>query len=71
MRKVVQEKRNKRLAEQAAEAEQASVKCVEPRSEDGVKRGKWAEPQGLPKLAQQTASDVSIGGGERLYLKIS
>ena len=61
MRKVVEEKKRKRLAQQEAEA----AKWEEPQGKEEGPRGKWAEPHELPPIAQQCGTTGSVTEGKK------
>lgn len=58
MRKIVEEKRRKRLAE-----EEEAEKWLEPRGKEVGPRGKWEEPHNSPLVAQQCEATGTVGEG--------
>lgn len=60
MRKMVEEKKKKRLAQQE---EGEGTKWAEPRGKEVGPRGKWVEPHALPQIAQQCDSTGSVSEG--------
>lgn len=60
MRKMVEEKKKKRLAQEEGEGK----KWAEPREKEVGPRGKWVEPHASPQIAQQCDSTGSISEGK-------
>lgn len=56
MRKMIEEKKRKKLAQEEGEGAEPHGKEVEP-------RGKWVEPHALPQIAQQCEGTGSVGEG--------
>ena len=71
MRKIVEEKRKKRLAQE--QEEKAAGKWAEPLGLEVESRGKWAEPRKPPQIARQYEATGSVSegiGGEREALQV-
>ena len=66
MRKIVEEKRQKRLAQEgagAAKEVEPHGKWVEPQEKRVEPRGKWVEPAAPPQIAQQYEATGSVREG--------
>ena len=63
MRKIVEEKRKKRLAQEQEEKE--ARKWAEPLGLEAESRGKWAEPREPPQIARQYEATGSVSEGRR------